>query len=622
MDRRLLDYYRRELAHLRESSGEFAREFPKIAQRLSLNELACEDPYVERLIESFAYLAARVKLKLDAEFPRFTHSLIESVCPHYLAPTPSMAVVQIQPDLEDGGLAPGFVIERGSSLRSQISRTEQTACEYRTSQPVTLWPMTLTDASYHTRDVETLGLPRVGVRKAALRLKLRATAGLSFKELALDRLPLYFKGQGDIPSRIYEAILSHGEGIVVRPVSRPVSWQERKGADHIKRTGFSPEESMLSFGPRSFHGYRILHEYFAFPERFLFVELHGLGAGVQRNQTNEIEIIIPLKAEDPRLEKIDRDNFVLYATPAVNLFPKRLDRIHVNDRFHEFHVVPDRTRPLDFEVYQVSRVTGYGTGFEELTEFKPFYAATDLDADIDAHAYFSVNRLPRAASERERLSGRRSSYGGSEVYVSLVDARSAPFRGDLRQLAVEALCTNRDLPLRMPVGVGQTDFQLDAGIAVESVRVIAGPTRPRASLAEGETSWRLVSHLSLNYHSLADTDESQGASSLRDLLSLYVDPTDAAMMKQIAGVRSIRAQPVTRRVHSPGPVAFARGLEIRVAMEELAFEGTGIFILGAVLDAFFAQYVSINSFTETLIVSDERSEVMRWPARIGQRHTL
>lgn len=620
--RQFLDYYERELAHIRENAHDFAKEFPKIAQRLSLEQFECNDPYVERLIESFAYLSARVQLKLDAEFPRFTNALLDSVCPHYLAPTPSMAVVQVAPDLSDGGLAPGFVVPRGTSMRSQISRNEQTACEYRTCQPVTLLPLAVAEVSYHTRDVEVLSIPRVGVRRAALRIKLKSTAGLSFKELSLDRLTLFLRGAGDVPARIYEALLAHAEGVITRPSLRPVGWQERAGREHVRRVGFDPQDAMLRFGPRSFHGYRMLHEYFSFPQRFLFVELSGLQAGAKRNGTNEMEIIIPLKAEDPKLEKIDASNIALFSTPVINLFPKKLDRIHVSDRFHEFHVVPDRTRPLDFEIYQVERVTGYGAGFEELTEFKPFYSATDLDAENESLAYFAVNRQPRTLSERERQGGRRSSYGGSEAYVSLVDARSAPYRGDLRQLAVEALCTNRDLPLRMPIGVGTTDFQLDVGVAVESARVIAGPTPPRPSFAQGQTAWRLVSHLGLNYLSLADSDESQGAAALRDLLTLYVDPADAAMMKQIGGVRSIRATPVTRRVHASGPVSFARGSEVRIQMEEQPFEGLGVFVLGSVLDAFLSQYVSINSFTETLVVSNERGEVMRWPARIGQRHTI
>jgi type VI secretion system protein ImpG len=235
-------------------------------------------------------------------------------------------------------------------------------------------------------------------------------------------------------------------------------------------------------------------------------------------------------------------------------------------------------------------------------------------------------------SERERRSGSRTGYGGSELYLSLVDARNAPYSPGLRQLSVEALCTNRDLPLQMPVGKGRTDFALDIGAPVEAVRVVAGPTPPRASYAEGDASWRLVSHLALNYLSLTDEDldgdgqisaeERQGAASLRDLLRLYGNVGDPAIRKQIDGLRALQTKTITRRVPSAGTIAFARGLEVSVTLEESLFEGTGIFLLGSVLEQFFARYVTMNSFTETVVCSVERGEIMRWNVQVGQRPTL
>jgi type VI secretion system protein ImpG len=230
--------------------------------------------------------------------------------------------------------------------------------------------------------------------------------------------------------------------------------------------------------------------------------------------------------------------------------------------------------------------------------------------------------LPRLLSDRQRRQGPRSSYVGSEIYLSLVDADEAPYRGSLRQLAVTTLCTNRDLPLHMPVGRGDTDFTLASGAPVSAVRCLAGPTQPRPSHAHGDTAWRLINHLTLNYLSLADSDARQGAVALRELLALYGDLADSAVRKQIDGVCSIQATPVTRRAPIPGPIAFARGLEVVVTLDESAFEGVGIFTLGALLELFFAKYASINSFTETVVKSTERGEIIRWPARIGRRHTL
>ena len=220
-----------------------------------------------------------------------------------------------------------------------------------------------------------------------------------------------------------------------------------------------------------------------------------------------------------------------------------------------------------------------------------------------AGAYYTVNRVPRVLTAKEKKFGAVSSYAGSEVYISLVDAKVAPYQSQLSQLNIVALCTNRHLPIQLPISVGDTDLATELYSPVASIRFVAGPTVPVASTAQGDPSWRIINHLSLNYLSLLDAKEGDGAVALRDLLKLYVNPNDVFTLRQIEGVRSVVATPIVRRVASAGPLTFARGLEIRVIMDEEAFEGSGIFILGAVLAQFFARYVSINSFTETVIVS-------------------
>lgn len=621
MDPRLLRYYDRELRHLREMGGEFAKEYPKIAGRLGLEGFDCADPYVERLLEGFAFLASRVQLKLDAEFPRFTQHLLEIVYPQYLAPTPSMAIVHLQPDLNEGSLADGFTVERGSVLRSVLGKGEQTPCEYRTAHDVTLWPLELIEADYGTRDVASSEVPDLAGVRAGLRLKLRSTAGLSFADLSLDRLNLYLQGAGEQPMRLYEQMLANALAVVVRPASR--AWQEVLPGVPIQPVGFADEEALLPTGSRTFRGYRLLQEYFAFPERYMFVEIEKLQESVRKCTEKELEIIVLFDRIDPLLENaVAADQFSLCCAPAVNLFPKRADRIHVSERQTEFHVVPDRTRPMDFEVYWVESVTGHGTSADQEQEFEPFYSATDLDVDHEAPAYFAVHRVPRQLSSKQRRGAPRSSYIGSELFVSLVDAREAPYPTHLRQLSLSTLCTNRDLPLHISLGHGRTDFTMESGAPVRAVRCLSGPTRPRPSHAEGETAWRLVSHLSLNYLSLADSGEREGAAALRDLLLLYGEASEAAIKKQIEGVKSVTTQPVTRRILNQGPIAFGRGLEVTLTCDEGAFEGTGAFLLGAVLEQFFSKYVSLNSFTETILKTLDRGEVKRWPARVGHRHVL
>ncbi len=624
MDPQLLQYYNRELQHIREMGGEFAREFPKIAGRLGLDEFECSDPYVERLLEGFSFLAARIQLKLDAEFPRFTQHLLEMVYPEYLAPTPSMAIVRFQPDLTEGSLAEGFTLPRHSSLFNVLGKGEQTSCEYRTAHDVTLWPLELAEAEY-IGTITTLDAPQLREARAGVRLRLRTTAGLSLAQLTLDNLPVYLHGHDDVPMRLYEQMVGNSLGIMIRPTSRPAPWREIIPRNHIHTLGFDNDQALLPQGPRTFSGYRLLREYFTLHQRFMFLNLTGLGTALNRCTDDEVDILVLLDRSVPFLENsVSQANFELFCTPAINLFPKRADRIHLTEVSPEYHVVPDRTRPLDFEVYQVSGVTGHGAGAAKEREFLPFYATNDLSRHLEEGAYFSIRRQRRLMSSTQRRQGARSSYLGSETYIALVDSSEAPYSSDLRQLSLTTLCTNRDLPLLMPVGKGATDFTMESGAPVASIRCVAGPTRPRPSLAygEGETSWRLISHLSLNYLSITDTSEDTGAAAFRELLSLYGDTGEGLIRKQIEGVKSITSKGVTRRVPIPGPITFGRGLEINVTFDEALFEGTGVFLLASVMERFFARYVSINTFTETVARTTERGEIMRWPVRIGRRHTL
>jgi type VI secretion system protein ImpG len=613
-----LAYYNSELRHVREMAGEFAREFPKIAGRLALDRDAkeiCPDPYVERLLEGFAFLAARVHLKLDAEFPRFTQALLETVYPHYLAPVPAMGVARFEPDPHEPGPEDGFLLERGTALRS---KGDETPCQFRTAHELRVWPLRITASRYYTRDIVELELPGSLDAKAAISISLQTDAGKKMRELKLDRLPIFIRGGDQIPISIYEQIFAGGTHVILQPPKGYGRFREILPAATIQRVGFDEEEALLPKGPRSFEGYRLLKEYFACPQRFLFFELSGLAAAVQQCDADRLDIIIALRTAEPKLDnRVDANTFALFCTPVINLFPKRLDPILVSDRFSEFHIAPERTRPIDFEVYQIEEVVGVTAKANEEQRFEPFYRARGDGGH--SGAYYTVHRAPRVLTAKEKKFGAISSYAGSEVFISLVDARAAPYPRQLSQLNVTALCTNRHLPIQSPISVGETDLTTELYSPLGSIRWAAGPTVPIASTAEGDPAWRIISHLSLNYLSLLDSKDGQGAAALRELLKLYVNPNDAFTLRQIDGIRSAVSNPIVRRIATPGPLTFARGLEIRVTMDEEAFEGSGIFVLGAVLAQFFARYVSINSFTETIIVSQRRGEIMRWPSLIGKR---
>jgi type VI secretion system protein ImpG len=626
MDRRLLDHYNRELHHLRQTASEFARANPVQAGRLSLDKEGketCPDPYVERLLEGFAFLTARVQVKLDAEFPRLTQSLLETVYPEYLCPIPSMAIVRFEPD-HQATQPEGYSIPRGTVLRSKLRPGEQTACEYRTAHDVQLWPLILNEARYYTRDVSQLDLPRALGGRAAFRFRLQSAGGIPIKAIKLDRLSFFLRGADEVPASIYEQVFSRGVAVVVQAVTteRKKSQTILPAATTVRRVGFREEEALLPNSPRGFQGHRMLREYFAFPQRFLFFELSGLGEALQCCEGDQVDLIIVLSEQEVRLEerRIDASFFELYCTPVINLFEKRADRILMSDRFSEFHVVADRTRPLDFEIFQIQSVSGYGVRSDEEQEFRPFYLAKDTDTRTSA--FFTVHRDPRVLSEKEKKFGQKSSYIGSEVYISLVDSDAAPYRTELQQLGVAALCTNRHLPIQMSRSSTGSDFSMEIAAPTASVNCLVTPTAPRPVFADGELGWRIVSHLSLNYLSLLDGPGNEGALALRQLLKLYVDSTDAIMRKQVEGIRSTESRPVVQRVQTPGPITFGRGLEISVLFDESAFEGFGIFILGAVLEQFFARYVSLNSFTETVIKSQQRGEVMRWKPQIGRRQLI
>jgi len=624
MDPRLLGYYNQELQHLREMGAEFAQQFPKIAARLGMEGMEVADPYVERLLEGAGFLAARVQLKLDAEFPRFTQRLLEIVYPGYLAPTPSMVVVQLQPQLTEANLARGFKVAHGASVRSVQLRGEGTACEFRTAHDVTLWPIELVSAEYFSfaPDLPLATLPARARVRGGVRLKLRSTAGLMFKDLALDRLALFLSGAEDVAFKLHELALGACVGAFVCPTVRPIPWIEHLRANAVRPLGYADDEALLPVTLQGFQGHRLLQEYFAFPHRYLFLEVTGLAGAVQRSASAELELVLLFGRAERQLEgRVDVGSFSLHCTPAINLFPKRADRMHISDATHEYHVVPDRTRPMDFEVYDVGEVTGFGVGADSEQHFLPLYTAFHSETP-EHRAYFTARREPRLPSISQQRTGFRSSYVGSEVFVAIVDPEEAPFRSDLRLLAVNTLSTNRDLPLQMPVGAPNGDFTLESAAPLAAIRCVKGPSKPVSPHAEGKFAWRLISQLSLNYLSLLEPNERDGAAALRELLQLYARTGDSGTGRQIEGLRTVRARRLVRRLPLPGPIAFGRGLGIDLEVDELAFQGASAFLFGSVMERFLARHVSLNSFTETALSSSQRGEIMRWIPRCGERPIL
>ncbi|MBX4996166.1 type VI secretion system baseplate subunit TssF [Rhizobium lentis] len=628
MDPRLLQLYNDELAYIREMGAEFARSFPKVAGRLGMESAEVADPYVERLLEGFAFLAARVQLKLQARFPDFTQHLLELVYPHFLSPIPSTTIVRFEPDPLAGRFEQGYVVPRGTKLLGQLASDAVTHCEFRTAHDVHLWPIEVSAVDYYTTpsQLSALNLPPLQDVKAALRLRLRTTNGIPFNKLALRALTFFLAGPGGIGAAVAEQLVADPRAIVARPVGRPPPWQETIPLSELRQCGLDDNFALLPAVPRSFDGYRLLQEYFALAERTLFIELSGLADAVGLSATDTLEIVFALGRAEPRLERhVGTHNIALFATPAINLFERQADRIHLSNQNYEHHLVVDRMRPLDFEVQSILEMSGKGERSEAgPVQFFPFYSISAHGREVQNNSYYTVRRQHRLLPEHQHLNGARTGYVGSETFLSLVDRRAAPNSVDISWLSVRCLCSNRHLPLLLPIGQNETDFTLEIGAPITATRCLSLPSRPRHSSASGDVAWKLISHLSLNYLSITNSNNNShgGAEALRELLRLYVDPEDALAARQIDGIREIQSRPIDRRLPGGGQAAVARGTEISVILDEAAFEGVGIFPLTSVLNQFFARYVSINSFTEMVVSTLQRGKVMRWPTMLGRRTAL
>jgi type VI secretion system protein ImpG len=638
MDPRLLRLYSDELTHLREVGAEFAREFPKIASRLGMEGMEVPDPYVERLLEGFAFLAARVQLKIEAEQPRLIGHLLESTYPNFLAPVPSMMVARFAVDPADPNLVKGYRVPRGSAVLSELARGQDTHCEFRTAHEVTLWPVELTGAQYfsHAADLPWARLPQAQGTRGGVRFKLRSGGGVPWAQLAagMDRLAFYISAPDDVAFRLHELLLGAAAGTLVRgdpATDAHAPGLQWRGADTVQPIGYAADEALLPESQRTFSGHRLLQEAAAMPQRFLFFEITGLAERLARVQGEEVEIIVFLQRGDARLEAlVDAQSFSLHCTPSINLFRKRLDRIQLGPGAWEYHVVPDRSRPMDYEVHSIDTVTGHGTGRVAQQEFLPLYATRhDLPAGkpngAEAQGYYTVRREPRLLSPRQKQHGTRSSYIGEEVFLSLVDPRHAPYREDVRQLSVTAWVTNRDLPTLLPHGTataGPAPWRLESPGPVSRVEALRGPTRPITRRPVGEAGWSLVSHLALNHTALMGASPTQAASALRRMLTLYAPAEDPSWLRQVEGVRNLQAKPVVRRLPFAGPLTFGTGVEMVLELDELAFQGTSAFLFASVLERYFARHAAINSYTQLTLRTAQRGEVMRWPPRVGLMETV
>ena len=600
----LLSYYNRELAELRKLGAEFAEANPKIAGRLGLGADAVEDPHVARLVEAFAYLTARIHRKLDDDFPEISDALLDTLYPHYLRPVPSMAIVQFEPEAE---LTAGYPLPRGTALETEPVNGRP--CRFETCYGLTLWPIRISGAQLMPRPFVAPQLPEGRGALAVLRLSLQCLAeDNTFARLCPDRLRFYLAGSGPEASALYQLLLNDAIAIALASEPKSIEWINL-GTQALQPVGFGEGEGLLPYPAQSFVGYRLLTELFAFPEKFRFLELSGLGSERLAGAGGTIELYIYLRRSDPELEhSVSRASLQLGCTPVVNLFKQRAEPIQLDHEQFEYRVVPDARRPLAHEVYSIERVVGTDNRGHRV-EYQPLHGGPLRGAA--AGGYWHAQRRP--AGHRE---------SGTEVFLSLVDQERGQAAPDDSVLSVELTCLNRDLPARLPFGGGQPRLQLAGGSApITSLRCLTRPSPTHRPPLGAGARWRLISHLVLNHLSLGQGEA--GVAALKELLRLYDYKDSPESRDAIEGLIDLSSRPVNGRVPGGGPGVVCRGTEVTIQLDPGRYTGGGLYLFASVIERFLGLYSAINSFTRLIAtVKGQEGKLRAWPARAGDRSLL
>jgi type VI secretion system protein ImpG len=607
----LFPYYERELIFIRQFAQDFAKQYPAAAARLRLEQAQSTDPHIERLLEGFALLAGRIQRKLDDEFPELTDALLGLLYPHYLAPVPSMAVVQFDVDIERGTPPDGFRIERNSTLATPP--LAEGTCQYRTGYPVTLWPIAVTGAELLTPPFPA-GLQAPPRTPAALSLRLEFPGSLTLAELSLDRLRFFLSGEGHVIAKLYGLLFNHATKVVFRSPSAetPLPPIVLPPSKCLFQVGFGADEILLPYPRRSFPGYCLLTELFTFPSKFQFLDLSGFQQARKAGYDKQVEVVIFLNQPVGMLQQaVDAQTFRLGCTPIINLFEQTAEPINVSQLRHEYRIVPDVARPLSTEIYSVDAVTSVDPVTSKLTEYQPFYSFRHGVSPETQRAFWYAARRP-APDER-----------GTDVYLTLVDLDFNPTQAADKTLVVRTTCTNRNLPDQLQRLGEQLPLKLEAAAPLLGIRCLRTPTRPLRPPLRRRAYWRLLSHLSLNHLSLADADE--GLDALKEILHLY-DYSDTKLDAQLAsvnrllveGLTALKSRQVVGRVGPAATGGFAVGIEVTATFDEKNYVGTGVFLVASVLERFLGQYASINSFTQLVAKTVQGEGVLKkWPPRVG-----
>jgi type VI secretion system protein ImpG len=625
----LLDYYERELIFLRRMGAEFARKYPKFAARLLIDEEKIEDPHVERMIEAFAFLAGRVQLKLDDELPEITESFLNILYPHYLSPIPSMAISQFIFGSPKDKITSIQKVERGAKLYSRP--IEGSPCRFQTCYDVQLVPVEILSAA-----LESAAPPNAQgkLTDSQIRISLRCFGDSKLSELKnpetgepLKFLRFFLNGDPQLVYPLYELIFNHSSAVEIQPKEPPITnktlltmsnIQLKLPApvvlpnDAIRQVGFGENEGMLPYSKHSFLGYRLLTEYFTFPYKFLFFDIFGLEQAAQKRFGSHFDIVIHLKNITPPRAPVTTDTFMLGCSPIINLFSQTTDPIYLSQQKYEYQVFPDVHRQSSTEVYSIDGVFTTDPRTNTTREFSPFYSTKHSYGEQTDKVFWYGNR--RASQ--------RPDDDGTEMFMTLVDTNFNPRVPAEEVLTVKSTCTNRDLPARLPFGSKEGDFEVEGTALISRIRCLTKPTETIRPPQRRAAQWRLISHLNLNYLSLVE-NQNGVPEALQEILQLYNFNDSAVTHKQILGITGIESRKVVRQIGNRTGAGFVRGIETTLEFDEEQFVGSGLFVFASVLERFLGIYSSLNSFSQLVIKTRQREEIVkRWSPRTGEQVLL
>ena len=597
----LIEYYQRELTFLRSSAGAFAEAYPKIASRLRLTREAVEDPHIGRLIESVAFMNARLRHKIDDEFPELSDALLTTLYPHLIQPVPSFVVARLQgvPDLDKPVTVP-----RGTMLVTEAVDGEP--CRFRLCWETTLLPLRLENAAMGgpPLDAPSLGITAA---KGVLRLTLTtAKPEIDMAMLELDQLRLYIKSDARRAQILIEQFGANLLGIGVgsgpadpRAVLLPPT--------ALRLMGIDGDEQLLPQTAVANLAYAALQEHFAYPQKHMFIEISGLAARTLDLAGAKLELFFYFDKLSPELERVVRaDDFELFACPAINLFEMEAEPVQINHSSIEYRLIPDTRREQAIEVHSVAEVILQdATGTR--TAAPPLYAIDRGSARL--------GRMFHAVT-------RRSSFGpggGDDVFLSVADLDGRLLADDATVATARILVTNRDLPARLPFGGGRPALSIaDPLVGLSAASALTKPTPTRRPARGRGAVWKLIGQLSLNHLSLAGG--SRGAAALREVLALYDlgdTPETTHLRERLVGVS---ATPGVARLRLRGHTAICAGVDVLLEIDDERLSGSGAFLLCTVVERFLAASCALNSFVRVSArLRREAGLLKTWPPRVGDR---